>query len=504
MTAPFDRLRVLLGEVWDLAKAGEVLRWDQQVMMPPRGSAVRAEQLATIRRIAHDRLTSPELGNLLDELASYEDAHDPGSFEASLIRVARRDREKELKVPAELRAEMSRAATLGFPVWADARERSDFAAFLPVLERQLELKRRYVECFEGDFDEPYDALLDDYEPGMPSAVVREAFEYLKQHQAPLVKELAALAGPAAAPGEFPLEQQRVLELDVVRRFGFDDSAWRLDPTVHPFESTGGTQDVRITTRYFDDNLASLFATMHEFGHGLYEHQVDPALERTPLASGVSLAMHESQSRMWENLVGRSRPFWRFFFPRLAELFPDALAGYDAGSWYRQVNGVEPSLIRVDADEATYNLHVVLRFELEQELLAGSVELERLPEEWNRRVWEYLGVEVPDDRRGVLQDTHWATGLMGYFSTYALGNLISAQLWERITADLPDLDESFTRGEFGELREWLREHVHRYGRMFTPLETLERAIGADRIDPEPYVRYLRDKLGEIHGLPVGST
>jgi carboxypeptidase Taq len=208
--------------------------------------------------------------------------------------------------------------------------------------------------------------------------------------------------------------------------------------------------------------------------------------------------------MWENLVGRSRPFWRFFFPRLAELFPDALSGYDAERWYREVNGVEPSLIRVDADEATYNLHVVLRFELEQELLAGSVPLETLPEEWNRRVWDYLGIEVPDDRRGVLQDTHWATGLMGYFSTYALGNLISAQLWERISADLPDLDESFARGEFGELREWLRDHVHRYGRMFTPLETLERAVGADRIDPEPYVRYLRDKLGEIYGLPVGST
>ena len=242
--------------------------------------------------------------------------------------------------------------------------------------------------------------------------------------------------------------------------------------------------------------------MHESGHGLYEHQIDPSLERTPLGRGTSLGLHESQSRMWENLVGRSLPFWNFFFPRLQELFPDALAGYDAERWYREVNTVEPSLIRVEADEATYNLHIILRFELEQELLAGSFPLEQLPEEWNRRMWEYLGIEVPDDTHGVLQDTHWAGGSIGYFPTYALGNLISAQLWERVLADLPDLYDDFERGEFGALREWLREHLHRHGRKFTPMETLERAIGTNRIDPEPYVRYLRQKLGAIYGLPVG--
>ena len=230
--------------------------------------------------------------------------------------------------------------------------------------------------------------------------------------------------------------------------------------------------------------------MHEFGHGLYEHQVDASLERTPLCRGVSLGLHESQSRMWENLVGRSLPFWRFFFPRLQELFPEALAGSDAESWYREVNAVRPSLIRVEADEATYNLHIILRFELEQEMLAESFPLEQLPEEWNRRMWEYLGVEVPDDTHGVLQDTHWATGSLGYFPTYALGNLISAQLWERVLADLPDLYEEFERGEFGALREWLRENLHRHGRKFTPAETLERAVGIGTIDPEPYVRYLR--------------
>ena len=244
--------------------------------------------------------------------------------------------------------------------------------------------------------------------------------------------------------------------------------------------------------------------MHETGHGLYEHQIDPALERTPLAHGVSLGLHESQSRMWENLVGRSLPFWRHFFPRLQKLFPDALAGLRRRAWYREINAVEPSLIRVEADEATYNLHIILRFELEQELLAESFPLEQLPEEWNRRMWEYLGVEVPDDTRGVLQDTHWAGGSIGYFPTYALGNLISAQLWERVLVDLPGLYDEFERGEFGALRDWLREHLHRHGRKFTPMETLERAIGTNRIDPEPYVRYLRGKLGAIYDLPADTA
>jgi carboxypeptidase Taq len=275
----------------------------------------------------------------------------------------------------------------------------------------------------------------------------------------------------------------------VRKFGFDDESWRLDPTVHPFASGAGTQDIRITTRYFDGNLDGLFATMHECGHGLYEHQIDPMLDRSPLSHGTSLGMHESQSRMWENLVGRSQPFWRYFFPRIQELFPDAVRGYDAERWYREVNAVEPSLIRVEADEATYNLHIILRFELEQDLLAETFPLEQLPEEWNRRMWDYLRIEVPDDT-------------LGYFPTYALGNLISAQLWERLSVDRPDLDDEFERGEFGALREWLRDNLHKHGRKFSPSETLARATGGPaRIDPEPYVRYLRRKVGEIYGLPL---
>ena len=500
MTAAFEELRRRLAEVSDLARASAILGWDQQTMMPPRGAAGRAEEMATLGRVIHERFTAPEIGRLLDELADFEQQQPHDSFEASLIRVTRVDWEKARKVPADLRAEMSRASSLAHLVWVHARAENDFKSFLPALRENLDLRRRYIDCFDGDYDEPYDAALDDYERGMKTAEVRTIFEYLKEHQAPLVHAVAdAEPLPEPSARAFPIELQQQFELEVVRRFGFDDAAWRLDPTVHPFASGAGTQDIRITTRYFEDNLDGLFATMHECGHGLYEHQIDPELERSPLARGTSLGMHESQSRMWENLVGRSLPFWRFFFPRLGELFPDALRGYDAERWYREINAVEPSLIRVEADETTYNLHIILRFELEQDLLAERFPLEQLPEEWNRRMWDYLRVEVPDDTRGVLQDVHWSAGALGYFPTYALGNLISAQLWEKVTADLPDLPEAFEQGEFGALREWLRENLHRHGRKFTPSETLERAAGVGKIDPEPYVRYLKHKVGEIYGL-----
>jgi carboxypeptidase Taq len=499
--AAFDQLNARLAEISDIRKAIQLLGWDQQVMMPPGGAGLRAEQFATLGRIAHEKFISADIGRLLDDAREWSEQHDYDSFEASLVRVVTRDWEKARRVPPDLRAEMSRSASLAIPVWVEARKNNDFDSFLRVLRPNLDLCKRYVDCFDVG-DEPYDVLLDDYERGMKTTEVRRIFDYLKEHQAPIVKEFGGMRDEPP-PREFPLERQQEFELEVVRRFGFEDHAWRLDRTVHPFASGTGIDDIRLTTRYFPDNLDGLFATMHEFGHGLYEHQVDRSLERTPLARGVSLGFHESQSRMWENLVGRSLPFWRFFFPRLQELFADALAGDDAEGWYAEVNAVRPSLIRVEADEATYNFHIILRFELEQELLAGSFPLEQLPEEWNRRVWEYLGVEVSDDTHGVLQDTHWAGGSFGYFSTYALGNLISAQIWERVIADLPDLSDAFEQGEFGPLRDWLRENLHRYGRKFTPSEMLERVVGTPEIDPAPYVRYLRGKLGSLYGASSAS-
>ncbi len=494
----FEALRSRLAEVSDLGKAMALLSWDQQVMMSPRGAAMRAEQLGTLGRLVHQKFTDPEIGRELEALRAWGEQQPYDSLEASLVRVGWLDWDKSRRVPSDLRAAMTRSAALAQPVWVEARRTNDFQLFLPALRENLDLRKRYVECFDPA-DEPYDVLLDDFERGMKTAEVRRIFDYLKEHQAPLVKQVPAAEKPAAR--SFDRAKQHAFELDVVKGFGFTDDAWRLDPTVHPFASGTAIGDIRLTTRYFDDNLDGLFATMHEFGHGLYEHQVDPALERTLLCRGASLGLHESQSRMWENLVGRSRPFWEFAFPRLAETFPEALSGYDADRWWREVNTIEPSLIRVEADEATYNLHIILRFELEQEMLAGTVDLERLPEEWNRRMWDYLGIEVPDDTRGVLQDTHWAIGSVGYFPTYALGNLISAQIWERIVADIPDLTDGFARGEFGPLRDWLREHLHNLGRKFTPAETLERVVGTPTIDPEPYVRYLRGKIGELYGIAV---
>jgi carboxypeptidase Taq len=500
--AKFDDLRARLAEISDLVKTAALLGWDQHVMMPQKGASIRAEQMATVGRIAHTKFISPEIGSLLDDLRGWGEQHDYDSFEASVIRVAARDWEKSRQVPPELRAEMSRSAALANQVWVDARQANDFKAFLPVLRKNLDLRKRYIDCFEVK-DEPYDIVLDDYERDMTTKEVRRIFDYLKEHQAPLVKEVAARGGNDAKPREYSFDGQKTFELEVVKAFGFTDDAWRLDPTVHPFASGTGITDIRITTRYFPDHLGGLFGTMHEFGHGLYERQVDPSLERSPLARGVSLGMHESQSRMWENLVGRSQPFWRHFFPRLQELFP-TLAGDDVDSWYREVNRVEPSLIRVEADEATYNLHIILRFELEQAMLADDFKLEELPEQWNSRMWDYLGIEVPNDTEGVLQDVHWSGGSIGYFPTYALGNLISAQIWEKITSELPSLDSDFEQGEFGGLRDWLRDNLHVHGRKYTPAETLERVVGTPEIDPGPYVRYLRSKLADIYGIAATAA
>jgi len=491
----FDDLKRRLGEVVDLYRASHLLDWDQQVLMPAGASGLRSEESATLERLTHERFTSDEIGRLLEELRPYEESLDPDSDEASLIRVSRRDWEKARKVPSELYGEMAHAAATALPVWVEARKNSDFASFLPYLEHNVELKRRYIECFDG---EPYDILLDDYEEGMKASEVAEVFEELKRELVPLIDE--ANANPvddSFLQTTFPIDQQREVNAVILERFGWDDAYWRLDEIVHPAAYSLGTTDIRITTRYADDGLESLFSCMHEFGHGLYERQVDPALERTPLCNGVSLGLHESQSRMWENLVGRSLPFLRWLYPRLQEAFPTQLGSVAVEDFYRAVNKIEPSFIRVDADQVTYNMHVILRFELEQEIVSGLIPLKDLPEAWNAKMKEYLGVDVPDDRRGVLQDVHWSGGGLGYFPTYSLGNVISLQIWEKVREAIPDLDDQFEQGEFGALREWLGENLHRLGRKFTPQETLRRVAGSP-LDAGPYLRYLKDKVAELSG------
>ena len=489
----FDRLRERLAEVSDLTKAATLLLWDQRVMMPPGGAEARAEALGTVSRLAQERFIDDEVGRLLDELRGLEEGSDYDSFKASLVRTTRREYEKATRVPPELVGEMRRASALGLAAWGAAKEGSDFEQLRPHLETQLELRHRYVACFPPG-DETYDVLLDDYEPLMKTAEVRQVFDELKQELVPLIEEIgeAGDVDDSFLHGEFDPATQRELGLEIVRAFGYADDEWRLDETGHPFMTSPGAGDIRLTSNFRPDDLSSLFATMHEFGHGVYEWGVDRTLARTPLGTGVSLAVHESQSRTWENLVGRSRAFWRWFHPRLQDAFAAQLGSVDEEVFYRAVNKVQPSLIRIDADEITYNMHIILRFELEQDLIDDRLAVADLPEAWNARVDEYLGIEVPDDGRGVLQDMHWAGGALGYFPTYALGNVISVQIWERAVEDLGDLDERFERGEFGDLREWLREHLYTLGAKFTPQETIERVTGR-RIDAKPYLRYLREKL-----------
>jgi carboxypeptidase Taq len=497
MTAPaaFNDLRERLADIADLGTIGELLGWDQQTQMPPRGAEARAGHMATLAKILHEKSTADELGRLYDELRPYEESLDPDSFEASLIRVGRRDWEKSRRVPAELEEEMAHTTAISEHAWVDARTRSDFWSFLPHLEKVVELKRRYVECFP-EVDEPYDALLDDYEPGMKTAEARAALEELKAGVVPMVARVASTGTDYRHryPGTYPVETQKQIVYEMLAALGYDRESFRLDPTAHPFASRGGTQDIRLTTTYHLDNPSSIFSTLHEAGHGLYENGIDPALERTPLCNGVSMSLHESQSRMVENVIGRSFPFWQHWFPRVRDAF-EPLAGVEVEDWYRAVNEVSPSLIRIDADEVTYNLHIILRFELEQDILAGTVDLKELPEIWNERMRSYLGVEVPDDARGVLQDVHWSGGGFGYFPTYSLGNLVSAQLWEKLSADLGDVDDQIANAEFRQITEWLREHVWKHGRKFTPVETLHRAVGSG-IDAKPYLRYLEQKIGAL--------
>jgi carboxypeptidase Taq len=382
----------------------------------------------------------------------------------------------------------------------EARAQSDFSIFQPHLERVVELAHKYMSFFPPA-DHPYDTLLDDYERGMKTAEVKVIFDGLRPQQVELIRAITSARQVKDAFLFKKFNERKLMGFgeDVITKFGYDWSRGRQDKAPHPFETTFSMNDVRITTRYEPDNpMAMLFSTMHEAGHAMYEQGVDPSYERTPLAGGTSLAVHESQSRMWENLVGRSLPFWEHFYPAFKKSFASQLEGVSLKSFYKAINKVEPSLIRVNADEATYNLHIMLRLEIEIGMMEGTIAVRDLPDIWNTKMQEYLGIIPPDDARGVLQDIHWSGGSIGYFSTYALGNLISAQLWEKINQDIPDLDDQIRAGNFAQLLDWLRKNIHRYGQKYEPQKLVEKVTGS-RIKPEPYVRYLTKKYSEIYGL-----
>jgi carboxypeptidase Taq len=499
-----DALKERLGQLSDLQHLAALGRWDQQTMMPRHGGVARAESLATLERISHEMMVDNETGRLLEGAAAELDGAPYDSDDTSLVRLVRRRWEKARRVPPELAAEMARAASVGQEAWVQARQASDFEAFAPYLEHNFELARRYVDCHlgTGEYGCPYDVVLDDFEPQMKTSAVAALFAELKAELVPLIAEVTRHAGAvddAILHGHFAVEDQRRLVDEAVSLMGFDRAGWRMDDTVHPFATSLGRGDVRITTRWDETYFpAALYGAMHECGHGLYEAGIPDSLRRSPLGGGESLGMHESQSRMWENMVGRGLPFCGVLAPRTAEILGGPMSGVDAKRLYRAVNRVNPSFIRVEADEATYSLHIILRFELEQELLDGTLPVKDLPAAWNARFKEYLGLKVDNDANGVLQDVHWSAGLIGYFPTYAIGNLIAGQLWQLAHQQLPNLEEQIGAGQLSPLRGWLRERVHRHGAKFTTTELLERE-GAGPIAVTPFTRYLKAKLSDVYGL-----
>ena len=500
MQTKLTQLKTLLNEIHDLQASASVLAWDQQTYMPAGGTEERSYQLSTLETLAHRKFTSAEVGRLLDELLPYADQIDPDSDDARLIKVTHRHFQKSTRVPAELVAEFAQASARAHPVWQQARAENNFSLFQPILERIFELRRRYAALF-APYDHIYDPLLDDYEPGLKTANVQAIFQALRPQQVALIQAISRRTPPDDGYIYQPFDEQKQWDfgVEVITRFGYDWNRGRQDRAPHPFTQGFGIDDVRITTRFPENNgVSALFSTMHEAGHALYELGIDHALARTPLARGASLALHESQSRMWENLVGRSLPFWEYFYPRMQAYFPAQLGKISLEEFYRAINLVKPSFIRVEADEATYNLHIMLRLEIEIALIEGSLEVRDLPEAWNMRMKDYLGIIPPTDTLGVLQDVHWSMGLIGYFSTYALGNLISAQLWESLQKDIPDLEDQIRKAEFSGLLGWLREKLHRHGAKFEPQVMVQRITGS-KIDPQPYMRYLQTKYGAIYGL-----
>lgn len=488
---PITTLRERLAELADLHHAASILGWDQQTHMPARGAEARGGAAGTIDRLAHERTADPALGRAID--AAEAAGEDPG-----LIRAVRDDHQRAARVPSSLVTAMTETAIAAQPIWAAARDTDDFAPYAPVLRQHVANCRAYAACFP-EVEHPYDALLQRFEPGTTTAQLRTVFADLQGGLVPLIAAIAERPDPGDLEGPFAVADQRRLALEMARAIGYDETAWRIDEAVHPFMTSGGREDIRITTLEDESSLAiGIFGVLHETGHGLYEHQIDPRWDRTTVGTGTSLGVHESQSRLWENMVGRSPAFWSHWYPRAQELFPERLGSLPLERFLASINAVRPSLIRVDADEATYCLHIVLRFELEVALIEGTLDVDDVPAAWDARMRELLGIVVPGPAKGVLQDPHWAWGELGYFPTYALGTIIAGQLWEAAHAQLPDLDASIESGDLAPLRDWLGEHVHRPGRTRTGDEIL-RAVSGRGLDSGPLLRYLREKYGTLYRL-----
>jgi carboxypeptidase Taq len=493
-----------------------LLNWDQETYMPPAGAAHRAEQQSALAALIHERRTSPRLGELIATCeADLKLTGDPASVTAAAVREYRREYDLATKLPADLVAEMAKTASQSQEVWKEARAKSDFALFAPWLQKMMVLARKKADCYgvpkgaDGKPGERYDALLNEYEPGMTARELDATFQPLRKRLAGFIGEVSkSKSKPSDAPLHTRIEadRQHKFGLFVVEAMGFDLKAGRLDTTTHPFCQEVGPADTRMTTRYRDEKFTdALYGTMHEAGHGLYEQGLPKtgtldgiALFGTPMSSSISLGIHEGQSRMWENLVGRSRAFWEWALPHAKKILGPALEPYGVDDLYRAVNIVNPSYIRVEADEATYNLHVMLRFQIERALLAGDLEAKDVPGVWNRTFKDFLGIDVPDDRRGCLQDVHWSFGLIGYFPTYTLGNLYAAQFWETIRGQITDLEQQIKRGEFKNLKAWLNQNIHAHGKRYRAADLCKMITGKP-LSADPLMRHLEGKLRPIYGI-----
>ena len=499
-----DKLKELksrLVEINDLESAAALLEWDQSTYMPPGGAAARGRQIGTLQRLAHEKFTDAAVGKLLDDLRAYEEGLPFDSDEASLIRATRREYERAIKVPAPFIAQLYDHMSATYQVWAEARPANDFARVQPYLEKTLDLSRQLAEFFPG-YEHIADPLIDFTDYGMKVSTVRATFAELREQLVPLVQAITSQppADDACLRQTFPEAQQLAFGVEIVKRFGYDFERGRQDKTPHPFTTRFSIGDVRITTRVKENDLGeALFSTTHESGHAMYEQGVCRDFEGTPLANGTSSGVHESQSRLWENIVGRSRGCWRFFYPRLQAVFPDQLGDVPLETFYRAINKVQRSLIRTEADEVTYNLHVLLRFDFELDLLEGNLAVRDLPEAWRERFEADLGIVPPDDRDGVLQDVHWYGGTIGgSFQGYTLGNILGAAFFEKALEAHPEITAEIETGEFGTLHGWLKENIYRHGRKYTPSELIERVTGGP-LDVGPYIRYLREKYGELYEL-----
>ncbi len=499
MGKKMEALRERLGMISDLRSSLALVSWDQETYMPPGAAEFRGKQLATLSTLAHQTFTAEETGSLLEAAAKETKDLPYDHDDASIVRVMKRDYERERKLPSSLVAELAETSAIAKEAWKEAYHTSKFATFRPHLEKVLALTIKRAEAL-GYKDHIYDPLLDEFEPEMKTAQVAKIFADLKPELVSLVKQISEREAPDDSFIYLGYDEQAQLKFgnEAIKRFGFDFNRGRQDLSHHPFASGFTVDDVRITTRVEKEFLSPcLFGLFHECGHALYEQGIHKNLERTLLRDGTSLGVHESQSRMWENIVGRSRGYWKGYYSQLQQVFPQQLKNVPLERFYKGINRVKPSFIRVEADEVTYNLHIMLRFELELSMVTGKAAVKDLPKLWNAKMEEYLGIVPENDTKGVLQDIHWSQGGIGYFSTYSLGNLISAQLFEQVRKEIPQIDQQIETGKFSPLREWLRDKIHVHGRKFTANELLKRITG-EPLQARSYLKYIRTKFSDIYG------